>query len=130
MKKYLFACLMISSLHAYAAPCMPIPITEFSQEMAQEFFNGNMPYQSMVLPAGSTLPLSITMTGDFFEFEGCSKLVIKRSLFIKFIDTGFLFSADGITWKTFEEFSTGQLSAGLNQGNTPTISLKLELNQR
>ena len=86
--------------------------------------------------AGDSLPLKVSIKGDFLSWESSQltpiDLTILQTCYIRCIDCDhFLFSKDGLTWKEFIEFFTGNISAGLEiERGELQANLQCEFNQR
>lgn len=111
-----------------------IPFTDFTEEEFTEFTNGKLPDVILECTKGTSLPLTLIVSGDFFQSEGTSSsgLQVIKTCYVKCSkDEEFLFSADLETWKTFFDFFTGEIRGIAKiEDNHPAAGLSIQLSQK
>ncbi|MFI5343019.1 MAG: hypothetical protein ACHQUC_02235 [Chlamydiales bacterium] len=141
MNKMLFASVMSVLISAAALFGIPsdelrvIKLTDLSQELLQDYFSGKCEDIVLECSEGTSLPLNLTMRGDFVLMEGGEQTLqtirILNTCYIKCSGEEFLFSVDLETWKEFFDFFTGSFGIEIHlQENGVQIGCNVELNQK
>lgn len=112
-----------------------VPITEMTQQMAEEFFNGKLTSVVVKCSKGCSLPFRMNLTSEFLEFdsgEAAQSITVLRDCYIKNDGVAFLFSGDLNSWKNFENFFTGSFGIALSYdgGSQKEAIFNVELHQR
>ena len=141
MKKNLLASLSIFLL-SYSALCgeesdnqMVINLQDFSRYLVEGVELGKLKNIILACPAGSEIPLRLTIRGDVFSFVAGETLPLSikvlNTCYLKHQGKGLLFSRDMQTWKDFSEVFTGKAAAALTfQDNVATGNMEIEINHQ
>jgi hypothetical protein len=108
-----------------------VNLTELTDAHIESFTQGKLQDTIVKCLAGTVLPLTLSLQGEFLASEGESSLKILKTCFVKYVEETYLFSLDGKSWKEFSEFFTGKLSAEFhNTGKGPFAHVGCELHQK
>jgi hypothetical protein len=111
-----------------------ISLTDLTEELINDFSQGNTPDMIVECRAGTYLPFTMSLTGEFVALEGADE----TSLYLKLLQTcyvrclgegNFLFSTDLQQWKSHSEFFTGRVEVHVSlQDGVPAAGVDLDLN--
>lgn len=95
----------------------------------------NLSSSILVCPAGTFLPISLFLTGDFLEMSSeCTSnhpLKIKKTFYLRIRNGDLEISFDGVEWGSWERKLTGALSVQIEmQGETPHLRVGGEFFER
>jgi len=110
-----------------------VNLYDLTDENIESFTQGKLPDVVVKCPAGTVMPLTFSLQGEFLGLEsaGHSSMKILKTCFVKCHGETFLFSLDGKRWKEFSEFFTGKLNAEFhNTENGPIAHVGCELHQK
>ena len=132
MKKMMLVAAMGTAV-LFAADQKVVSLSELTDENVESFTRGKLQDAVIKCPAGTVLPLTLSLKGEFLaiETEGRPSVKILKTCFAKCVGEAFLFSLDGKNWKEFSEFFTGNLSVEFhNTDNGPFVGVSCGLNQK
>jgi|GEM_PF-1085907 len=124
------------------------PLSEMTQDQAENFFAGNTPFIVLKCEQGSNFPFNFSLTGEFLSVNSgeapqtiqtiqilktCYVKCLKKTAFFSGETTGYtlLFSTNLQDWKNFDEFFTATVGVFIQaKDEAKLVQFNLELNQR
>jgi len=112
-----------------------VNLSDLTEKTLESFTQGKLPNTVIVCPAGTVLPLTLSLEGEFLSLESSeefpAQVKIVKTCLVKCQGETFFFSLDGKNWKEFSEFFTGKLGAAFHTSDQgPFVGLDCELNQK
>ena len=110
-------------------------LTNMSESEIQSFFSGETPSLAVEIPAGLSLPFSLSIQGQFLATQQNNpagyNIVVAKTCYVRCLSNTFIFSCDLQNWSSFENFFTGCINVSLNvDDGTPSFGLNIDLNQK
>ncbi len=112
-----------------------VSLIDLKQEMIENFMQGKLSNMVVECPAGTVLPLKLSMQGEFLALRSKEEIPayvkILKTCLVKSAGETFLVSLDGKNWKDFSDFFTGKVGVQFqNSEQGAFVGLSCELNHR
>lgn len=152
MKKIVYLSLIAMSITLLAcASCVDIPINkpcqydsqnvrvvnvlDLNDQTVHDLRQGQHPDIAVEFTKGTTLPISFLLKGDLITFVekdiSPGHIEIQQTFYARSIQNELMISTDLSVWKPFQEFITGNISAGFGiHSEQACITVGAEINQR